>query len=152
MAVDLAVLKRQSRISAILTAVGSLVVLTALASNYVMYRKEVSVADTLRSERDRSQQLSSQLQATQSALNAFIGKTPNAQTGIDLAIASQPQLAREAPRVFLEYPVDQQEKIAENAATALRQSGFTVPPVHAVGALSPPHTEVRFVYDVMFSI
>lgn len=89
--------------------------------------------------------LKAQKQAVQLALVQVAKNAPNAQKGIEEAVAKNPMVAAAVPRLYVQYSDPAILEPLKQACDTLRRQGIVVPPYERVSAdRIPKHNEVRF--------
>ncbi len=130
-------IQRTSRISAVLTAIGSLIVLVSLYSSYRQTQKAKQELDKLeyqtrakRVQKDELEKevsrLSKQAQAYSTVLNDVVSTNPQAAKTVARSAESSPSIAQSIPRLFVHSRDSNNLALAETLARNLRSQGFIV--------------------------
>jgi hypothetical protein len=151
MDVDLQQLRRQSIISALLTAIASILVLGSLFWSYrqtiAAEKKAEAILEDANQKKTALEADIKNLQAQKSAYQATLNATVT-QEKLNSFLSENPSVASSIPRLFIEIADQSQQILAGKAAVALRGAGLTVPTPHIVPQANfPPKTELRFFYN-----
>jgi hypothetical protein len=150
MDVDLQQLRRQSIISALLTAIASILVLGSLFWSYrqtiAAEKKAEAILEDANQKKSSLEADIRNLQAQKNAYQATLNATVT-QEKLNSFLSQNPSIASSMPRLFIETADPNQQNLAGKAAVALRAAGLTVPTPHVVQANFPPKTELRFFYN-----
>jgi hypothetical protein len=150
MDIDLDHLRRQSRISAALTAIASILVLGSLFWSYrqtlaAEKKAQEILADASKKKAALDADIAN-LQTQKNALQATLSATVTPEK-LNSFLSQNPTVASSIPRLFIETGDPGQQELAGKVVTALRAAGLTVPFPHVVQANFPPATELRFFYN-----
>jgi hypothetical protein len=159
MDINLAELRRQSRIAAVLTALSALIVLGSLLLSYSQTVKAearlAKIQADIATKQVKLEELQSSIAGLQkqhdalfSAISQTSAKSKTSFETLQKVVSAEPSLADQIPRVYMIAARSRGEETIQKASTSLRDAGFIVPAVEERGdPTANVHTYVRRFYE-----